>query len=495
MENAFAGLDAYKVLGVARNSTDDHIKHAYHALALKLHPDKAKDSESRDKATEQFQQLQAAYQALSPSNRRRYDIGVGGIVTNRTLLMDACEKGDFSHVRHLLEQKADVHGRDSTGRTALMFAASAASIQIIKLLLQQGADIEARNCAGHSCVMFAVGAGLKVDSAASAQRALNHLDAARLLLDEGAPVDAATGYGLTALMLACTSGRMNIISLLLDRGADPCSSSDIGLTPLVMAADKGHAEAVRRLLVAAADPDCRYGAGKTPIMGAAALAHTSVVEALIEGQADVNCKTDDGHFALLYAVERHLKDGLACPISGATAQKPDAESTVLALLKAAANPNLTGPQKRTPLHVACVGGSISFVEHLVAAGARLDMRDEQGQSPADVALASGHGSLFFTIQAYDGQLNKLVNSSVSLHCASDKVGKSKGHSGIDTCSAGFDERSAPSAAGPFHQSCPLIQKTGNFRGAPGCPVVATSAASARCLSCLDPFWRAHRSKS
>ncbi|CAE8700266.1 unnamed protein product, partial [Polarella glacialis] len=196
------------------------IKRAYRLLALKHHPDRLAqadglgglDSEAsaantawRD-ATERFQELQAAYEAVSPLNRRRYDLGVVGLVSLRTDLMDACEAGDSKRVRRLLADSADVHATDVTGRTALLFAAGAASLEILRALLQHHADVGVRNCAGHTCVMFAVGAGLKVDSPKAVERALQHLEAVRLLLDEGAPVDGATGYGLTALMLACASG-------------------------------------------------------------------------------------------------------------------------------------------------------------------------------------------------------------------------------------------------------------------------------------------------
>ncbi|CAE8723147.1 unnamed protein product, partial [Polarella glacialis] len=221
-----------------------------------------------------------------------------------------------------------------------------------------------------------------VDSPKAVERALQHLEAVRLLLDEGAPVDGATGYGLTALMLACASGRFSMVELLLERGADPKASSDIGLTALVMASDKGHLQAVQRLLAAAADPNHRYGAGKTPLMGAAALGYTAVVSALLEHRADANAVSADGHFALLYAVEKELKDGLVCPIEGDFVQKPGAEDTVRALLLGSANPNLAGPGMQTALHVACASGSSALAQLLLDGGAAPGARDDNGLSPA-----------------------------------------------------------------------------------------------------------------
>ena len=64
MEN-MAEIDPYRVLGIdpKPNLTDAEIKKAYRKLALKLHPDKRKDSE-RERAQQEFDQLQKAYDIL-----------------------------------------------------------------------------------------------------------------------------------------------------------------------------------------------------------------------------------------------------------------------------------------------------------------------------------------------------------------------------------------------------------------------------------------------
>jgi ankyrin repeat protein len=338
---------------------------------------------------------------------------LGGLLCGKTKLMEACEKRDTSAVSRLLENDADVHERDSTGRSALMFAARSACVDAIKALIRHGADVESRNCAGHSCLHFAVGAGLQLDSRERVEQALQHLAAATVLLDEGAPVNAATGYGLTALMLACASGRMNMIELLLSRGADPRATSDIGLTALSMAADKGNADVVKRLLRASAEPDSRHGSGKTPLMGAAALAHASAVTALLEGRANANAVSEDGHSPLFYAVEKGLKDGLVCPIAGDVVKKADADATVLVLLEAAADPNHVGPLGRTPLHVACVGGSIALVERLVSAGAGLNIDDDDGETPAQIAQRLGHSEVLWVLRSYGGSAQESLRRVIS----------------------------------------------------------------------------------
>jgi molecular chaperone DnaJ len=67
-----AKRDAYEVLGVSRDASDQDIKQAYYRLAKEHHPDKNPDN--REEATEKFKEIQAAYEALKdPESRARYN--------------------------------------------------------------------------------------------------------------------------------------------------------------------------------------------------------------------------------------------------------------------------------------------------------------------------------------------------------------------------------------------------------------------------------------
>ncbi|MBE9554480.1 MAG: J domain-containing protein, partial [Proteobacteria bacterium] len=66
--------DPYKLLGVARDSSQDEIKKAYRALAKKLHPDVNPGDESVE---QRFKEVTAAYDLLSDEERRRqFDSGM-----------------------------------------------------------------------------------------------------------------------------------------------------------------------------------------------------------------------------------------------------------------------------------------------------------------------------------------------------------------------------------------------------------------------------------
>ena len=56
--------DPHKVLGVSRDASDDEIKQAYRNLARKYHPDKYRDSDLADMATEKMKEINAAYEEI-----------------------------------------------------------------------------------------------------------------------------------------------------------------------------------------------------------------------------------------------------------------------------------------------------------------------------------------------------------------------------------------------------------------------------------------------
>ncbi|KAF7589442.1 hypothetical protein BBP40_004279 [Aspergillus hancockii] len=67
-------INPYVVLGVQKDATLTEIKSAHRKLVLKCHPDKIQDESLREKAQDEFQKVQQAYELLSDETRRtKYD--------------------------------------------------------------------------------------------------------------------------------------------------------------------------------------------------------------------------------------------------------------------------------------------------------------------------------------------------------------------------------------------------------------------------------------
>jgi molecular chaperone DnaJ len=61
--------EAFKILGVSKNSSDDEIKKAYKKLALENHPDRFTDEKEKQKKEEKFKKINEAYQAISQKSQ------------------------------------------------------------------------------------------------------------------------------------------------------------------------------------------------------------------------------------------------------------------------------------------------------------------------------------------------------------------------------------------------------------------------------------------
>ncbi|XP_034996641.2 KN motif and ankyrin repeat domain-containing protein 2 isoform X2 [Zootoca vivipara] len=144
---------------------------------------------------------------------------------------------------HLLEFVINM--ADANGNTALHYTVSHSNFPVVTKLLETGlCHVDQQNKAGYTAIML---------TALAASRSESDMDTIVQLLKMGNVNAKASQAGQTALMLAVSHGRLDMVRALLASAADVNLQDDDGSTALMCACEHGHAEIVRLLL---ATPGC-----------------------------------------------------------------------------------------------------------------------------------------------------------------------------------------------------------------------------------------------
>jgi hypothetical protein len=104
---------------------------------------------------------------------------------------------------------------------------------------------------------------------------------ARLLLDEGASIEAKDNNLQTALLLAAMNGHSTMVRLLIDQGANKEATDGKGWTALHVAAGNGHETTVRLLIDRGANKEAIDGKRRTALHLAAENGHETTVRLLV----------------------------------------------------------------------------------------------------------------------------------------------------------------------------------------------------------------------
>ncbi|KAJ8938289.1 hypothetical protein NQ318_020348 [Aromia moschata] len=142
-----------------------------------------------------------------------------------------------------------VNMTDSSGNTAMHYAVSHGNFDVVSILLDSKVcDINKPNKAGYTSVMLVSLAklGLKPTQ-------MLFEDYFNWLMLIYVPNRRITDHGQTALMLAVSHGRLDMVKMLLEAGADVNIQDEDGSTALMCAAEHGHIEIVKHFL---SHPEC-----------------------------------------------------------------------------------------------------------------------------------------------------------------------------------------------------------------------------------------------
>ena len=323
-------------------------------------------------------------------------------------LLVACLNPNAEVLDALLDAGAQIDARSRDGVPVLSICAGRAPTSVVERMLDAGAAVDGTDASGQTALMWAA--------------AHDRPDTFDLLLARGASISATTATGFTPLFFAIKSGDGGMAQRALAAGADLSHRSADGTSALQLALYQGNTEFARtiapRFDLAEVDVN-----GHTPLHAAVLTGDARLVGALLEAEADANALTSPSQ--IHWRFESNFKAGdYAWPIvpplflaakagdaetmmtlaeGGAdpawrdaqgdsllhvavTSGEPAALEAALALLPDA---NLRGRKDRTPLHIALTRVSGTALDAMLALladrGARDDLADADGKTPADIA--------------------------------------------------------------------------------------------------------------
>ncbi|KAG5767625.1 hypothetical protein H9Q72_004619 [Fusarium xylarioides] len=365
-------------------------------------------------------------------------IDVDQVWRNERLIHMACFKGWKGVVDKLIEKHANLNDppRDLPKASPVALAVESGHSDILRALLAAGAAVEcpvsgmssplhiavaAQNLLGCELLLDAgcqVNAEDKYGSTALSIAAdLNDLDMVECLVSHGAdpskpdyetPLHIAVDWGnfemvevillsrffsdidakgekeYTALGIAATTGRLDIVSMLLDHGADPNlrNGQHNSSAPLHIAANKGHRSIVTELLKRGADPYPETTKESSAFHAACIGGWLEVIETFLEVVDDVS---ELVNFEWGWA---------GTPLkAAASGGRLDA---VKLLLSKGADPNKQLQSKanrgQTVIHAATEGGNTQVLEAILDTvdDSSLEIRDRAQRTPLWYACVEGH---------------------------------------------------------------------------------------------------------
>ena len=185
-------------------------------------------------------------------------------------------------------------------------------------------------------------------------------------------VNAKCGYYGSPLHAALYMGHLDAARVLLDNGADENLGDQDGKTPLAIAVDPENLEAVELLLKHGANGDVPDGYYGLLLHGASRRGQVEVVRLLLDHKSDINARGSANRTPLHMASEGGHSE------------------VVKLLLGRGAHVNAQSTAHDTPLHRASRYGYLDVVRILLEYGANVQVRGGGDWTPLQVARSSGH---------------------------------------------------------------------------------------------------------
>lgn len=353
-------------------------------------------------------------------------------MVGKTPLFVAVEVDNITMAKYLVEHGAKTDVMDREQRTLVHVGACSENSEMVRWLEGFGLDLFAKDSKGNSTLHYASQIGA--------------VDTVRWLVEKKLPMDETNKDGFTPLHLACQRGHILIVKELIDLGADYKKTTQTGQCAIHLCAARGHWGPAQILILKGVDPNLPDASGNTPLHHACMNGQERFLQLILTKRAEICVRNNmgktpldeakerlektipvagatmsqirmfeglQGVVRLFYAficeeylqrIERNDIEGLKkimdhypdfagifyfgkAPIHRAVRKHSPEMTSILAGGKVNLNIKELGIDGFTPLHIAVQERQINIVDILLKVGADVNVKDNKGRTPQELATA------------------------------------------------------------------------------------------------------------
>lgn len=251
--------------------------------------------------------------------------------------------------------------QDPLGKTALMYATKYGQFNIVQDLIEiKNANIHIKDNQGNTALQHAVNSG--------------RFEIVKYLIQHQGNINDCDNEGNSLLICATKLGYFSLVKLLVQNHSDVDHQNNEGNTALHTAINlKLYMNSIRHLIIKKANFNIKNNLGETPLALAIKNNFVKAINLLLEHKADVNACDSLNNFILTLAINNDISF-----------------MTIEAILAAGAEINVKDENGNSPLRIAIKNGNINTLVRLINYGADINEVNEQGESVLDYAFSEEH---------------------------------------------------------------------------------------------------------